>query len=74
MSATQVMLELAIQEFGTLDTLTIMLSQKRDKEIVKEQYKMLEESGRLKQMVRAFKEEDERIWKMVKDQLEIIKR
>ncbi|MGL5153304.1 MAG: hypothetical protein ACRC7N_22310 [Clostridium sp.] len=61
MSATQVMLELAIQEFGTLDTLTIMLSQKRDKEIVKEQYKMLEESGRLKQMVRAFKEEDERI-------------
>lgn len=39
MAKTQEMLEEAINHFGTGDLVTIMLSQKRDKEVTNEQQK-----------------------------------
>ena len=43
MGETQMMLNEAIQYWGMNDIITIMLSQKRDKEIVEEQRKELDE-------------------------------
>ena len=43
MSKTQIMLDEAIQYWGMNDIITIMLSQKRDKEIIEEQRKELDE-------------------------------
>ena len=42
-SETQLMLDEAIQYWGMNDIVTIMLSQKRDKEIIEEQRKELDE-------------------------------
>ena len=42
MSKTQMMLDEAIQYWGMNDIVTIMLSQKRDKEIIEEQRKELD--------------------------------
>lgn len=41
--STQGLLEKSIEYFGTNDLVTIMLSQKRDREIVEEQRRMLHE-------------------------------
>ena len=43
MGETQMMLNEAIQYWGMNDIITIMLSQKRDKEIIEEQRKELDE-------------------------------
>lgn len=43
MSKTQIMLDEAIQYWGMDDIVTIMLSQKRDKEIIEAQRKELDE-------------------------------
>lgn len=43
MRETQLMLDKAIQYWGMNDIVTIMLSQKRDKEIIEEQRKELDE-------------------------------
>lgn len=43
MRETQLMLDKAIQYWGMSDIITIMLSQKRDKEIIEEQRKELDE-------------------------------
>lgn len=46
MSETQLMLDKAIKYWGMNDIVTIMLSQKRDKEILEEQRKELDEWNR----------------------------
>lgn len=43
MRETQLMLDKAIQYWGMSDIITIMLSQRRDKEIIEEQRKELDE-------------------------------
>lgn len=43
MSKTKLMLDKAIQYWGMSDIITIMLSQRRDKEIIEEQRKELDE-------------------------------
>lgn len=56
MSSTQVMLELAIKDFGINDIVTIMLSQKRDKEVTEKQSELFNQY-KLRQASRKFKEE-----------------
>ncbi|WP_195990283.1 hypothetical protein [Clostridium sp. D53t1_180928_C8] len=46
MSKTQLMLDKAIKYWGMNDIVTIMLSQRRDKEIIEVQRRRLEQWGR----------------------------
>lgn len=54
MTKTQFKLDLAINLFGLEHPFTLAMSQKRDEEVVKEQYERLKEQGYLRKMKREY--------------------